>query len=135
MGTKVGRTVIAAVAIGMLLLIANFALSYSNTRQLRAESARVLHSNEILLALDNLLTLAKDAETGQRGYVITGRPEYLIPYRTAVESIGPQLDALGRLVAGDRSWSRCWSRCDAGSAPSSASSPSRSSCATARGST
>ena len=101
MGTRVGRTVIAAVAIGMLLLVGNFALSYSNTKQLRAESARVLHSNEILLALDNVLTLAKDAETGQRGYVITGRPDYLVPYRTAVDSIGPQLDALARLIAGD----------------------------------
>jgi CHASE3 domain sensor protein len=101
MGTRVGRTVIVAVAIGMLLLVGNFALSYSNTKQLRAESARVLHSNEILLALDNVLTLAKDAESGQRGYVITGRPEYLIPYRTAVGTIGSQLDALARLVAGD----------------------------------
>jgi len=101
MGTRVGRTVIVAVAIGMLLLVGNFALSYSNTKQLRAESARVLHSNEILLALDNVLTLAKDAESGQRGYVITGRPEYLIPYRTAVGTIGAQLDALARLVAGD----------------------------------
>jgi len=101
MGTRVGRIVIAAVVTGMLLLAGNFVLSYSNTRQLRDESARVLHSNEILLALDNVLTLAKDAESGQRGYVITGRPEYLIPYRTAVDSIGNQLDALGRLVAAD----------------------------------
>jgi len=101
MGTRVGRTVIAAVAVGTLLLLGNFALSYSNTRELRAQSARVLHSNEILLGLDNVLTLAKDAETGQRGYIITGRPEYLVPYRTAVATIGTQLDALARLIAGD----------------------------------
>ena len=61
----------------------------------------MLHSNELLLALDNVLSLAKDAETGQRGYVITGRPEYLVPYRAAVGSIRPQLDALERLIAGD----------------------------------
>jgi PAS domain S-box-containing protein len=101
MGSRVGRIVIAAVAIGMLLLIGNLALSVSNTAQLRAESARVVHSNEVLLALDNVLTLAKDAESGQRGYVITGRPEYLVPYRSAISTIGPQLDALGRLIAGD----------------------------------
>jgi PAS domain S-box-containing protein len=101
MGSRVGRTVIAAVAIGIVLLLGNLALSVGNLAQLRAESARVLQSNEILLALDNVLTLAKDAETGQRGYVITGRPEYLVPYRRAVSSIGAQLDALARLIAGD----------------------------------
>jgi PAS domain S-box-containing protein len=101
MGSRVGRIVIAAVAIGMLLLIGNLALSVSNTTQLRAESARVVHSNEVLLALDNVLTLAKDAESGQRGYVITGRPEFLVPYHSAISTIGPQLDALGRLIAGD----------------------------------
>jgi PAS domain S-box-containing protein len=101
MGSRVGRTVIAAVAIGLVLLFGNFALSVRNTTQLHDESARVLHSNEVLLALDNVLSLAKDAESGQRGYVITGRPEYLVPYRAAVATIGAQLDALGRLIAGD----------------------------------
>ena len=78
-GEQGGATVIAAVAIGMLLLLGNLALSVSNTAQLRAESAGSLHSNEVLLALDNVLTLAKDAESGQRGYVITGRPSISSP--------------------------------------------------------
>jgi PAS domain S-box-containing protein len=101
MGTRAGRTVIAAVAIGALLVVGNFVLSVGQTRQLRDESARVLHSNELLLALDDVLTLAKDAETGQRGYVITGQAEYLGPYHDAVGSINAQMDALARLIAGD----------------------------------
>src|SRR4029078_10100406 len=45
--------------------------------------------------------LAVDAETGQRGYVITGRQEYLAPYRAAVGSIHTQMDALEQLTADD----------------------------------
>ena len=98
---KIGPTVLAAMTIGAALLVGNFALSVSNTRQLRDESARVLHSNELLLALDNVLTLVKDAETGQRGYVITGKPAYLVPYQAATASIGNQLDVLDRLIEDD----------------------------------
>ena len=98
---RVGRIVIAAAAIGAAVLVGNAAVSVFRTAQLRHESAAVLHSNELLLALDNVLSLVKDAESGQRGYVITGDPEYLAPYRAAVASIQAQLDVLERLASED----------------------------------
>jgi len=98
---RVGAAVLAAVAIGSALLVANFVLSVHHTRQLRDESAAVVGSSELLLALDNVLSLAVDAETGQRGYVITGRDEYLAPYRAAVASIHRQMDALEQLTEPD----------------------------------
>ena len=93
---RVGRIVIAAAAIGAAVLVGNAAVSVFHTAALRNESAAVLHSNELLLALDNVLSLVKDAESGQRGYVITGDPEYLAPYRAAIASIQAQMDALDR---------------------------------------
>ena len=98
---RVGAAVLAAVAIGSALLVANFVLAVYHTRQLRDESAAVVRSSELLLALDNVLSLAVDAETGQRGYVITGRGEYLAPYRAAVASIHRQMDALQELTEPD----------------------------------
>ncbi|HEY3634121.1 MAG TPA: PAS domain S-box protein, partial [Caldimonas sp.] len=98
---RVGPAVLAAVAIGVALLVGNLALSVYHTKQLRDESAAVQRSTELLLALDNVLSLAVDAETGQRGYVITGKKEYLAPYRAAVGSIHAQMDALERLVGDD----------------------------------
>ena len=98
---KAARTVWASVTIGVLLLAANLAMSIVNTRQLREESISILRSNELLLALDNVLTLAVDAETGQRGFVITGKPEYLEPYKVAVAAIQKQMDALQALTAQD----------------------------------
>ena len=98
---RVGRIVIAAAAIGAAVLVGNAAVSVYHTALLREESAAVIRSNELLLALDNVLSLVKDAESGQRGYVITGRQEYLAPYRAAVASIQAQMDALERLTIGD----------------------------------
>jgi PAS domain S-box-containing protein len=97
----VGRIVIAAAVIGAAVLVGNAAVSVYHTAALRNESAAVLRSNELLLALDNVLSLVKDAEGGQRGYVITGRQEYLAPYRAAVASIQAQMDGLERLTQGD----------------------------------
>jgi CHASE3 domain sensor protein len=38
------------------------------------------------------LQLITDAETGQRGYLLTGAPSYLEPYRAAEERISRELD-------------------------------------------
>jgi CHASE3 domain sensor protein len=119
MRTRAGRVVIAAAAIGAAVLVGNAAVSVYHTAMLRNESAAVLRSNELLLALDNVLSLVKDAESGQRGYVITGRAEYLEPYRAAVASIQAQLDLLERQTREDPVQRRT---CVAASAPSSASS-------------
>ncbi len=48
-------------------------------------------------ALNKLLQHVLDAETGSRGYLLTGDPRYLEPYNTAVVDIGQNLDAL-RLI-------------------------------------
>ena len=101
MGGRTARTIVAAATIGVLFLIANLVLSIVNTRQLREESVSILHSNELLLALDNVLKLVVDAETGQRGFVITGEAEYLAPYKVAVTSLRTQMDELQRLTSGD----------------------------------
>ncbi len=101
MGVKVARTVWAGVTIGIVLLVVNLVLSIANTRTLREESPGILRSNELLLALDNVLSLVVDAETGQRGFVITGQSEYLGPYQSAVASIQKQMDTLQALTGSD----------------------------------
>src|SRR4051794_33530266 len=45
-------------------------------------------------SLNRVLQQVLDAETGQRGYLLTGDPRYLEPYNAAVAEIGQQLDAL-----------------------------------------
>src|SRR5262249_14598251 len=42
----------------------------------------------------------KDAETGQRGFLLTGSEDYLAPYNTARASLPSQISRLRQLVAG-----------------------------------
>jgi signal transduction histidine kinase len=49
-----------------------------------------------------LLRQVLDAENGQRGYLITGRSEYLAPYRAAMSSIGQTMKTLQDFYAKDR---------------------------------
>src|SRR6201996_6835892 len=47
------------------------------------------------LALSQVLSLLQDAETGQRGYLLTGSDAYLQPFTEATTGLGRALDALG----------------------------------------
>ncbi|ROZ72200.1 histidine kinase [Ramlibacter sp. WS9] len=66
-----------------------------------AQSSRALNdiaeASRTRASLNRVLQNILDAETGQRGYLLTGDPRYLDPYNTAVAEVGQQLDAL-RLI-------------------------------------
>lgn len=64
--------------------------------QRRAEEW-VAHTIEVKAALGAYLVALVDAETGQRGYVITGKPEYLEPYTRA--DVGRRERAVAELTA------------------------------------
>jgi PAS domain S-box-containing protein len=55
-------------------------------------------TQEILDALAQLRVGLLDAETGQRGYLLTGRDIYLAPYSAACDAIPPQLERLNGLL-------------------------------------
>ncbi len=51
--------------------------------------------------LSGLLSLAQDAESGQRGYLLTGEKPYLEPYQKAVDALPGQLARIDKMSAGD----------------------------------
>ncbi|HEX2539873.1 MAG TPA: CHASE3 domain-containing protein [Caldimonas sp.] len=101
MQRKISPTLVAGSLLALVLLAWNMGATVSNTSQLRRDTSQVQRSGDILRSLDNVLSLVKDAESGQRGFVITGREEYLSPYHAAVRSIGEQLRELDRLIGDD----------------------------------
>jgi signal transduction histidine kinase len=80
------------------LIVANAGLAYYNTRQLHDDSGQVAHTHEVLDALDDLLSTVKDAETGQRGFLITGESRYLKPYDDAVATVPGKIERVERLT-------------------------------------
>jgi CHASE3 domain sensor protein len=85
----------------LLFFVASGLVSYWNTRILSRDAALVSNTHEVITALDNLLSVIKDAETGQRGYVLTGDEKYLAPYTAAITNIDERLSDVERLVRDD----------------------------------
>ena len=85
-------------AAAVLFFMATGAVAYFNFQTLKADSALVVHSGDTLAALDDVLSAVKDAETGQRGYLLTSNEAYLSPYNAAAQEIGSRLEALRRLT-------------------------------------
>jgi signal transduction histidine kinase len=74
--------------------------------RLRGATAAVDHTNAVIRELDGVLAGLVDAETGQRGYIITGDTSYLAPYHTGRASADAHLTALSRLVSTDTDQTR-----------------------------
>ena len=89
---------LAAVA---LLVSLGVAVSFRAFGQL-AEAAETQHrSMKTIGSANDLLSELKDAETGQRGYVITGEKPFLGPYLSARGALSGQLQELRRLTQDD----------------------------------
>ena len=74
--------------------------------RLREAIDAVDHTNTVIHELDAVLAGMVDAETGQRGYIITGDTAYLEPYHAGVASADAHLARLTRLVAADSDQTR-----------------------------
>jgi PAS domain S-box-containing protein len=86
------NTRIAIGAVLVLLVIAILGLaSYIETQRLITIKNWVFHTHETIESLGDILSLLKDAETGQRGFILTGRDNYLKPYDEANAEIQNQL--------------------------------------------
>ena len=84
-------TILVLITCGIVLL----------THRHDRDVAAVQHSYEVENHLVALLTTLQDAETGQRGFLLTGRPEYLAPYSAARTAFVGELSALNEMTAGD----------------------------------
>jgi two-component system, LuxR family, sensor kinase FixL len=100
MRLSIRATLIAGLALVAAALAGNAAVSIRSTRALAADDARVLASTRTLSRLAELLSTLKDAETGQRGYLLTGREEYLGPYKAAAGRVAAALRDLEASAAG-----------------------------------
>jgi PAS domain S-box-containing protein len=93
--------VVLAAGISVVVLIAAGVAAFLSVKTLANASDQLVRSKETSIALEQTLSSLRDAETGQRGYLLTGRPAYLAPYAAAVATVKQQLDTLRSLSAAD----------------------------------
>lgn len=88
------------IVVTLILLATAFGGAFG-TQRLFSSEAKVAQSHRLHIGLERLLSLLRDAETGQRGYLLTGRDEYLAPYVEATAKIAATFDEISPLVEQD----------------------------------
>ncbi len=80
----------------IVFLIGLFLLAAAGQSRLTAADMRIHRPQDREQALDEFLALIADAESEQRGYLLTGKDSYLRHYTAAAAQVGPALDRLRR---------------------------------------
>ncbi|WP_052201964.1 response regulator [Ensifer sp. ZNC0028] len=83
----------------LIFFVASSVVAYLNLEALQRGNERIVQTHVAIVSLDELLSLVQDAETGQRGFLLTNSGGYLAPYNAAVRAIRPKLDQIGQLTA------------------------------------
>ena len=91
--------VILGMSIPTLLLLLVGGLQWKSGNDFRNSREWVSHTRIVLLDLESLLTCMVDAETGQRGYLLTHNESYLGPYNHALAFSHDQIQTLRQLTS------------------------------------
>ena len=99
MKNAVPKTVKLGFLSGVFVLALSALLPYYNVRLLKVSEGWVNHTLEVLQSSDEVRIAVTDAESGQRGFLLTQNPVYLEPYNSARQKISQQLETLITLTA------------------------------------
>lgn len=92
------RNIQIGFGLSLLVLMISSTASFISINALINSSDRVDQTSTILTELDNLETIMRDAETGQRGYLLTGDERFLARFNNVAENINTQLGHLSELT-------------------------------------
>jgi signal transduction histidine kinase/CHASE3 domain sensor protein len=84
---KIKTQIYLLIGVILVLLITATMFSYFTVNRLKSNLDIQVHTTTVMLALDSNLIFLLNAETGERGFVITGDTNYLEPYNQALRNI------------------------------------------------
>ena len=90
------NTIFLCAASGILLAMVG--LAYREWSQYSAARAAGLHLLDIENSIETLVSDLRDAESGQRAFLLSGERRYLEPYNRAVPAVPAELARLNRLI-------------------------------------
>ncbi|BDI29974.1 hypothetical protein CCAX7_20250 [Capsulimonas corticalis] len=95
-----------SLALTLVVLAMIGLLSYTSTQRFLANDRDINHSFAVVDTTRSVLSDLKDAETGQRGFLLTNDPQYLAPYQSGTASLQQHIEQLRLLVKGDAAQER-----------------------------
>ena len=99
MNPSTGKAPLVALVAALVIIGAISTLAYVSLRSLVERMQWVAHTQEVLRETESVISYLKDVESGDRGYLISGEPEFLTIYHNAVEKIPSHLERLRELTA------------------------------------
>lgn len=97
--SKFQRSLRLGYGFSLFMLLAVSLISYLTVQNLMNSNRAVAHSDKVIATLEKLLSVMKDAETGQRGYLLSGQITFLEPYNGAYGAAETLTDQLQMLTA------------------------------------
>lgn len=94
LSSKLARNTLALMAGGAAILIAIAVFSFLLVDQTRRNTEDVETGRSVRMAASTILSELRDAEAGQRGFLLTNRQEYLEPFKTAQEVLPSAIEHL-----------------------------------------
>ena len=100
MKPKVGHTLIPLILLAVTFVVTlNAWIAFQAVDSLTKAEYLVEHTWQAINQTERIMSSAKDAETGNRGFLITGEDAYLAPYTSAVDELPGELDRFQSLTA------------------------------------
>ncbi len=98
MNWQLNKKITIGFAIAILVIIIVGLVSYKTIDNFRTTNEREIRVRKTLEQLEDVFSTVKDVETGQRGFIITGKESYVEPYNNAKATIHNELNELRGLI-------------------------------------
>ena len=103
MKMTLGKKILSGFIICTVILIAVAIFSFKNSEKFIETNQWVNHTHEVLYEFDQVLAATVDAETGTRGFIITGNEGFLEHYKSSKDRILEHLDKVKNLTVDNAS--------------------------------
>ena len=103
---KIPRLGFAAIVTALITLLVITAVCFQDWQRYGNANSGIHQARAVLSLNETVLDRVRDAETGQRGFLSTGRPEYLAPYQSAISRLPSELNELAELLKQDSEQSK-----------------------------
>jgi len=87
-------TIFLALAVAFLAVQSITAAGFLSLLHFRGATHSVSRAQDVLLELESTLKSLTKAETGERGYILTGADHFLVPYRDSLDAVRGHLRRL-----------------------------------------
>ncbi|MEW4983019.1 MAG: CHASE3 domain-containing protein [Cycloclasticus sp.] len=96
---SISTKIIIGFALPIVLMTAASLINHRNSQALIETGKWVQHTQEVISEVNSLEKLMVDMETGERGFLITGKEVFLEPFVAANEQWGKKISVLQKLVS------------------------------------